>query len=128
SNAASGGVSDGKCLRKDGSGGDSFKLARVDGQPFQFYGIWVSHQSMNSYTTGPYAVSLPPWYTLSTIGMDSFSYQDMTPMTPGTNWNDYTSSSIMITTPTGGKKVSSVTINFSAINFYVIDNITVGPA
>src|SRR5690606_7590411 len=40
SNAASGGVSDGKCLRKDGSGGDSFKLARVDGQPFQFYGIW----------------------------------------------------------------------------------------
>src|SRR5690606_206089 len=68
------------------------------------------------------------WYTLSTIGMDSFSYQDMTPMTPGTNWNDYTSSSIMITTPTGGKKVSSVTINFSAINFYVIDNITVGPA
>ena len=127
-NSATGGVSNSKSLRKDGSGGDSFSLARVDGQAFQFYGIWVSHQSMNSYSTGPFAVSLPPWYTLSTTGAESFSYQDMTPMTAGTAYNNYTSSSIPISSGSGGKKVTSVTINFPAILYYTIDNIIVGPA
>lgn len=70
-NSASGGVSNGKCLKKDGSGGDSFSLKRVDGQAFQFYGIWVSHQSMNFYSNPAYVnppVTLPPWYNLSVSG------------------------------------------------------------
>ena len=46
SNVASGGESNSKCLRKDGSGGDSFTLQRADGQPFQFYGMWVNQQGI----------------------------------------------------------------------------------
>lgn len=42
-NATSGGAFNSKCLQKDGAGGDSFTLQRTDGQPFQFYGIWVKH-------------------------------------------------------------------------------------
>ena len=124
SNSPTGGVSNGKCLKKDGSGGDSFSLSRVDGKAFQFYGIWVTHQSMNSYTE---FYTLPPWYTLSATG-NSFTYQDMTAKTPGIAWNNYTYSSTAITSGTGGIAVTSVQINFSAIIYYAIDNIIVGPA
>ena len=119
SNVASGGESNSKCLRKDGSGGDSFSLQRVDGKPFQFYGIWVSHQSMNSYSQ---YVTLPPWYTLTA---NSFTYQDMTPMNGGTGNTEYTSSSTAISSGSGGVTVTSVSISFPAILYYSIDNIIV---
>ena len=121
-NQATGGVSNSNCLRKDGAGGDSFSLQRLDGQPFQFYGIWVNHESMNSYSA---FYTLPPWYTLTA---STFQYQDMTPMTPGTAWNNYTSSSIPISSGAGGITVTSVSIFFPAILHYAIDNIIVGPA
>jgi gliding motility-associated-like protein len=120
-NQATGGVSNSNCLRKDGAGGDSFSLQRLDGQPFQFYGIWVNHESMNSYSA---FYTLPPWYTLTA---STFQYQDMTPMTPGTAWNNYTSSSIPISSGAGGITVTSVSIFFPAILHYAIDNIIVGP-
>jgi hypothetical protein len=118
-NVATGGVANSKCLRKDGSGGDSLTLQRVDGLPFQFYGIWVNQQGLNSYTQ---FYTLPPWYTL-TAG--SFTYQDMTPITAGTGPTNYTFSSTAITSGTGGVTVTSVQINFQAILYYAIDNIIV---
>jgi hypothetical protein len=120
-NAASGGESNSKCLRKDGSGGDSFTLQRTDGKPFQFYGIWVNHESMNSYST---LITLPPWYTLTA---STFSYQDMTTMTPGTAWNNYTYSTTTISAGANGVLTNSVQINFNAILYYSIDNIIVNP-
>ena len=87
-----GGISNGKCLRKDGSGGDQFVLTRADGQPFQFYGLWVKHQSMNSYSAFE---TLPPWYTIlaNNNSTSAYQFQDMTAMTAGTAWNNYTYSS-----------------------------------
>ncbi|SEP55973.1 LamG-like jellyroll fold domain-containing protein [Flavobacterium urocaniciphilum] len=122
SNVGSGGESNSKCLRKDGSGGDSFTLQRADGQPFQFYGIWVNQQGMNSYSA---FYALPPWYTLTA---NTYTYNDMTPMTPGTAWNNYTFSSAAISPGAGGVYTTSVSINFKAIIYYAIDNIIVGPA
>ena len=122
SNVATGGESNSSCLRKDGSGGDSLTLQRVDGQPFQFYGMWVNQQGMNSYSS---FYTLPPWYTL-TAG--TYTYQDMTPMTAGTAWNNYTFSSNSISPGAGGVNVTSVTINFQAIIYYAIDTIVVGAA
>ncbi|MFD0988718.1 hypothetical protein ACFQ1R_01300, partial [Mariniflexile jejuense] len=119
SNVTTGGASNSKCIRKDGSGGDTFSLQRVDGLPFQFYGIWVSHQSMNSYSQ---FYTLPPWYTL-TAG--TYSYQDMTPMNGGTGNTEYTSSSTSISSGAGGVTVTSVNINFPAILYYAIDNIII---
>ncbi|WP_291135189.1 SprB repeat-containing protein, partial [Flavobacterium sp. UBA7663] len=120
-NQGTGGVSNSNCLRKDGSGGDSFSLQRLDGQPFQFYGIWVNHQSMNLYST---LMTLPPWYTLTA---STYQYNDMTPMTPGTAWNNYTYSSTAISPGAGGITVTSVSIYLPAIIYYAIDNIIVGP-
>ena len=122
SNVGSGGESNSKCLRKDGSGGDSFTLQRADGQPFQFYGIWVNQQGMNSYSA---FYALPPWYTLTA---STYTYNDMTPMTAGTAWNNYTFSSAAISPGAGGIYTTSVSINFKAIIYYAIDNIIVGPA
>ena len=132
-NSTNGGVSNSKCLIKDGSGGDQFTLQRTDGQPFQFYGMWVKHQSMNSYSS---FYTLPPWYTLTASGVEDqngnsqtmYTYQDMTAMTAGTAWNNYTGSSITINSGTGGVTVSSVQISFQAILYFWIDNIIVGPA
>ncbi|MDP4240919.1 MAG: SprB repeat-containing protein, partial [Bacteroidota bacterium] len=121
-NVTSGGSSNSQCLQKDGSGGDYVTLQRTDGQPFQFYGIWVKHQSMNQYST---MIQLPPWYTLTA---STFSFQDNTAMTPGTNWNNYTGSEQSISAGTAGITTSSVQINFQAILYYLIDNIIVGPA
>jgi hypothetical protein len=131
-NVTSGGLSNSKCIKKDGSGGDQLTLQRTDGQPFQFYGIWVKHQSMNSYSQ---FYTLPPWYTLNAFGEEDqdyntplmYSYQDMTAMTAGTNWNNYTYSSISISPGSGGVAVSSVQISFQAIISFWIDNIIVGP-
>lgn len=131
-NVTTGGFSNGKCIKKDGSGGDQFTLQRTDGQPFQFYGIWVKHQSMNSYSQ---FYTLPPWYTLNAFGEEDqdfntplmYSYQDMTAMTAGTAWNNYTGSSISISAGSGGVAVASVQISFQAIISFWIDNIIVGP-
>jgi len=122
SNVASGGASGSKCLRKDGAGGDFFKLQRADGKPFQFYGLWVNHQSMNQYST---MMQVPPWYKLTA---STFTFEDNTTMTPGTNWNNYTSSTQTISAGTGGITTGSVEIVFSAILYFSIDNIIVGPA
>ncbi|HCY42311.1 MAG TPA: glycosyl hydrolase, partial [Prolixibacteraceae bacterium] len=122
SNLSSGGVSNSACLKKDGSGGDQFTLQRVDGQPFQFYGIWVNHQSMNLYST--LGLTLPPWYTLTA---STFSFQDNTPMTAGTNWDNYTYSTQTISAGTNGVTTTSVSIVFPAIIYYSIDDIIVGP-
>jgi gliding motility-associated-like protein len=127
-NAPNGGVSNSKCLMKDGSGGDQFTLQRADGQPFQFYEIWVKHQSMNSYSQ---FYTLPPWYTLTATAASNqtvYTNQDMTAMTPGTNWNNYTGSSRTINSGVGGVTVTSVQISFQAIIYFWIDNIIVGPA
>jgi gliding motility-associated-like protein len=128
-NAANGGLLNSKCLMKDGSGGDQFTLERVDGQPFQFYEIWVKHQSMNSYSVSPSNLTLPPWYTLTATNNSTTQYQnqDMTAMTAGTNWNNYTGSSRTINSGTGGVTVTSVQIQFQAIIYFWIDNIIVGP-
>jgi gliding motility-associated-like protein len=130
-NENTGGFSNSKCLRKEGSGGDQFTLERVDGQPFQFYGIWVKHQSMNSYTQ---FYSLPPWYTLNASGAEDqngipqtmYTYQDMTAMVGNTSGT--TTSSTSINPGAGGVTVYNVQISFQAIMYYWIDNIIVGPA
>ncbi|MFT3704853.1 MAG: YDG domain-containing protein [Agriterribacter sp.] len=118
-NAASGGVSNSKCLTKDGSGGDMFTIERTDGQPFQFYGIWVKHQSMNSYSE---FYSLPPFYTITynKYGGGTDTDNDNTAMQGGT----YTTSAV---TFTKNVAVTSVSINFKAITNFWIDNIIVGP-
>ncbi|MFA5328893.1 MAG: MBG domain-containing protein, partial [Prolixibacteraceae bacterium] len=118
-NLTNGGVSNSACLQKDGSGGDQFTLQRTDGQPFQFYGIWVKHQSMNSYYQ---YVSLPPWYTLTA---STFSYQDNTARVSNTG---NTLSTQTISAGTNGVTTSSVSISFQAILYFWIDDIIVGPA
>ena len=119
SNAATGGASNSKCLMKEGSGGDSFTLQRVDGQPFQFYGIWVKHESMNSYSQ---FYSLPPWYTLTA---NTFSYQDNTARLSSTG---NTLSTQTISAGADGVTTTSVQISFQAIMYFWIDDIVVGPA
>jgi len=120
-NASTGGVSNSKCLQKDGSGGDQFTLQRADGKPFQFYGIWVKHQSMNSYTA---YYTLPPWYTLTA---STFSFNDNTAMTGGTSYSDFTNSTQTISAGTDGITTTSVQISFKAIIYFWIDDIKVGP-
>ncbi len=116
-NVATGGVGNSKCLRKDGSGGDSFTLKRADGKPFQFYGLWVKHESMNFYP------NVPPFYSISysKADGDSESFTDNTSKQGG----NYTASE---RTVTKNIAVTSVSINFNAIMYYLIDNIVVGPA
>ncbi len=118
-NAGSGGAGNSKCLRKDGSGGDQFILQRADGQPFQFYGIWVKHESMNSYAQ---FMQLPPFYSVTyhkTVGGTETDV-DNTAMQAGS----LTSSE---RTFTKNLTVTSVSISFNAIMYYWIDNIIVGP-
>ena len=118
-NAASGGSSNSKCLTKDGSGGDQFTIERSDGQPFQFYGFWVKHKSMNSYAQ---FYSLPPFYTITynKYGGGTESYSDNTAMQGGS----YTSSSVSFTKDIA---VTSVSVSFQAITNFWIDDISVGP-
>lgn len=104
-------------LQKDGSGGDSFLLERADGQPFQFYGIYVKHESMNSYT------NVPPFYTITytkTVGAPETDAEN-SPKSGGTYTTGERTFSKNLT-------VTQVNIDFNAINRYVIDNIVVGPA
>lgn len=120
-NQTSGGSGNSKCLRKDGSGGDQFTLSRADGQPFQFYGMWVKHQSMNGYAE---FMSLPPFFSVTYSTPDEEdtdpTYIDNTPMQGG----QYTTSSTTLTT---NVTVTSVQITFNAIIYYWIDDISVGP-
>ncbi|MFV0377289.1 MAG: beta strand repeat-containing protein [Mangrovibacterium sp.] len=120
---STGGAS-GACLKKEGSGGAGFSLSREDGQPFQFYGIWVKQQSMNYYVN--FGVTLPPWYTVTA---SSFIYKDMSPIVGSTVLTDYQSTTTTQTVDAGtsGVTTTSVSINFNAILFYWIDNIVVGP-
>lgn len=123
SNVTSGGASGSNCLQKEGCGGDQFTLQRADGTAFQFYGIWVKHQSMNSYSA---FYTLPPWYSLSANGEENtvFSFSDNTAKASG----DYTYSTQTISAGESGVKVLSVNMSFPAILYYWIDNIIVGPA
>ena len=121
SNSATGGASNSACLKKSGSGGDQFYLSRVDGQPFQFYGIWVKQEGMNYYST---LITIPPWYTLTA---STFTYQDMTPVSGSTSPGVYTTSTQTISSGTNGITTTLVRIDFQAIVNFWIDDIIVGP-
>ncbi|MPL55946.1 hypothetical protein SDC9_01428 [bioreactor metagenome] len=122
-NPSTGGVSNTKCLKKDTAGGDTFTLSRTDGQPFQFYGLWVKHNSMNSYAA---FYSLPPFFTMNASnGCTSVaSYTDATAIQGGS----YTTSSYTWSIPNDGFTVTSVQISYKATLEWWIDNIIVGTA
>ncbi|MBX2925208.1 MAG: hypothetical protein KF746_23605 [Chitinophagaceae bacterium] len=122
-NQATGGSGNSKCLQKEGSGGDEFILQRADGQPFQFYGFWVKHQSMNNYAQ---FYSLPPFYTITynKSGGGTETYNDNTAMQGSTAPGNFTTSSQTFTKDIA---VTSVAISFKAIMYYWIDDIKVGP-
>ncbi|HTE24976.1 YDG domain-containing protein [Flavitalea sp.] len=124
SNESTGGSGNSKCLQKEGSGGDQFILSRADNKPFQFYGFWIKHQSMNNYAE---FYSLPPWYVITynkVVGAAEI-YNDNTPMQGAVKPGVYTSSS---TAFTKDLTVKSVSIFFYANYHYWIDDIKVGPA
>lgn len=120
-NSATEGVSNSASLKKDGSGGDQFTLQREDGQPFQFYGFWVKHQSMNSYSQ---FMALPPWYTI-TYNLASGGTQTDRDMTAKQGNNTALTTSAI--TYTKDLAVTSVSIQFNAIMYFWIDDIKVGP-
>ncbi|MFT3674722.1 MAG: T9SS type A sorting domain-containing protein [Chitinophagaceae bacterium] len=116
-NSATGGNGNGKCLAKDGSGGDLVTIKRADNQPFQFYGLWIKHFSMKGY-----------------MGATNFVQVDYVKTAGGTEtWAD--------PTPTGGSgtttlqltltknvTVTEVTVRFYAIMNFWINDLIVGPA
>ena len=120
-NSASEGVSNSASLKKDGSGGDQFTLKREDGQPFQFYGFWVKHQSMNSYSQ---FMALPPWYTITYSLADGTTLTDRDMSAKQGNNSALTTTAI---TYTKDLAVTSVSIQFNAIIYFWIDDIKVGP-
>lgn len=116
-NAANGGNGNSKCLSKDGSGGDFFSIKRADGQPFQFYGLWIKHFSMRSYLNASYFVQVQ--YTKTVGGTET--------------WTDPTSVSGSGTTTqqitlTKDVAVTEVKVNFTSIMNFWIDDLIVGPA
>lgn len=108
-----GGNGNSLCLRKDGSGGDQLNIARKDGQPFQFYGIWLKHSSM--YSPPFYQ---PPYYTINYYDVNdeptSYVYSNSATSSTETYTNDIT--------------VNSVNIYFSSMMYFWIDDLKVGPA
>ncbi|TPE42396.1 Ig-like domain-containing protein [Pontibacter mangrovi] len=109
-NLASGGNGSSAALRKDGSGGDSFTLKRTDGGRFQFFGLWLKQSSMSPYP------GVPPIYTVS------LQDEGMTVKTYTVNDANTT---INYAENVG---VTSVTFNFKALLYYIVDDIKVGPA
>jgi len=122
-NPSTGGVSNSKCLKKDTAGGDTFTLTRTDGQPFQFYGLWVKHNSMNSYAA---FYSLPPFFIINASNgcASPGGYIDTTAIQGG----DYTTSSYTWSIPNNGFTVTRVQISYKATLEWWIDNIIVGTA
>lgn len=120
------GVSSSKCLKKSTAGGDTFTLKRTDGQPFQFYGLWVKQTGMNSYH-GQFGVTLPPFYTMTASDDCNViaSYNDNSPMVGGSSANTTTTYTWSIA---NGVTVTSVQINYKAALYWWIDNIIVGAA
>lgn len=110
---STGGNGNSYCLRKDGSGGDQLRITRVDGQPFQFYGIWLKHHSM--YSPPFYQ---PPYYTITynkaAGGTEVFTYSNSATQSTETYVKDIA--------------VSSVSISLSSIMYFWIDDLKVGPA
>lgn len=122
SNSATNGNGNSASLQKDGSGGDTFVLERVDGQPFQFYGFFVRMESISSYSTIP-GFTIPPWYTVTytkTVGAPE-TETDMTAVSGGT----FTTSA---KTYVKNLTVTQVSILFQANNRYWIDDISIGVA
>jgi gliding motility-associated-like protein len=111
-------------LRKTGSGGDTFRLERVDGQPFNFYSIYVRHEGYNSYN-GQFGIVLPPWYTVTYDKVSGAAETDLdnSPLVGGSNAITTT-----INTFSRTLTVNSVDIFFKANNSYWIDDIRVGTA
>ena len=111
-------------IRKSGAGGDSFLLQRVDGQPFNFYSIYVRHEGYNSYN-GLFGIVIPPWYevTYNKVSGAPESDFDNSPIVGASN-------AITTTTNTFTRTltVNSVSIFFKANNSYWIDDIRVGTA
>ena len=116
-NAATGGNANSKCLSKDGSGGDFFLIKRTDGQPFQFYGLWIKHFSMRSYLGASYFVQVQ--YTKTVGGVET--------------WTDPTSvggsgTTTQQITLTKDVAVTEVKVIFTSIMNFWIDDLIVGPA
>lgn len=109
-NRSSGGDGNSPALYKSSAGGDNLTIRRTDGQKFQFYGVWLKHQSFNPYP------GTPPFYTLKL-------------MDGGTTVKSYSeNNSTTETTYVENATVTSVSIQFNALNYYYVDNLVVGPA
>lgn len=114
SNLANGGNGNSACLKKDGSGGDFLKIERNDGQPFQFYGMWLNTSSM--YSPPFYQ---PPYYNIKYYDENSAEITAET-----------FTSSVQNETITVSKnlKVKYVYVTFNAILYFKLDDLVVGPA
>jgi hypothetical protein len=108
-----GGVGNSMSLRKDGSGGDQVTIERKDQEPFRFYGIWLKHNSM--YSPPFYQ---PPYYsiTYNTVDDEPETY---------TNYDGATTATATISKDVA---VTSVTIRFTSMMYFWIDDLIVGPA
>ncbi|MGN8056233.1 MBG domain-containing protein [Pedobacter sp. 22163] len=122
--SATGGSGNSASLWKTGAGGDTFRLERADGQPFNFYSMYVRHEGYNSYN-GLFGIVIPPWYivTYNKVAGAAETDQDNSPIVGGSN-------AITTTTNTFTRTlaVNSVDIYFKANNGYWIDDIRVGIA
>jgi large repetitive protein len=122
--SATGGSGNSASLWKTGAGGDTFRLERADGQPFNFYSMYVRHEGYNSYN-GQFGIVIPPWYivTYNKVAGAAETDQDNSPIVGGSN-------AITTTTNTFTRTlaVNSVDIYFKANNGYWIDDIRVGIA
>lgn len=114
SNLSSGGNSNSACLKKDGAGGDFLKIERADGQPFQFYGMWLNSASMYS---PPYYQ--PPYYNIKYYDQNN---SEIVAETYVSNTQNET------VTISKNLKVNYVYVTFNAILAFKLDDLIVGPA
>ncbi|CAN5600831.1 hypothetical protein BH11BAC3_BH11BAC3_22220 [soil metagenome] len=114
SNQASGGASNSASLRKDGSGGDFLKIERADAQPFQFYGMWIK---ITSYYSSPYY--LPPFYNIK------YYDENNAEITADTYVSSVQNDLITVTK---NLKVKYVYVTLNACDYFILDNLIVGPA
>ena len=113
-NQATGGNGNSACLKKDGSGGDFLKIERTDGQPFQFYGMWLYTSSMYS---PPYYQ--PPYYNIKYYDQNNAEIIADT----------YSSNALTETiTVSKNLKVNYVYVTLNAIMVFKLDDLVVGPA
>lgn len=114
SNLSTGGNGNSACLKKDGSGGDFLKIERADGQPFQFYGMWLNSASMYS---PPYYQ--PPYYNIKYYDQNN---NEIVAETYVSNTQNET------LTISKNLKVNYVYVTYNAILAFKLDDLIVGPA